>query len=401
MRFFNSRPLVNAAFGFCAGILLCEHSAGRWDFYIICLFSVFLILSYLFKQKGCFIFLLSLLLGILRMRLSEHIIIPPFIYSLQGMLYSLRMKLIEATDLLFYDNAPLLRAMLWGDKTLISPADIESFRISGVAHILALSGLHVSFFAAVLMWLIPASRAKLRFVVIGIFLLLYCAIAAFPPSLMRASLILLCVFAASVFLRRPDAPSSLSLAAIFILLFDPLSLFDIGFQLSFAAAGGIAMLRPQFLKLLRPLPRALSESIAITGSATLATLPLSMFYFKTIPVYVLIANLFLVPLVPFCIVPAFAAVLLQLVFPLAAKLPAFVAYHMTQILQGLTRVVAAIPYACISLSKSPNKLFVLLCYLVMLATSQYFLAGKRYRSICLLSILFLMCASLFYDIILI
>ena len=394
-RLFNSRPLVTAALGFCAGIICANSLAGTWLFCLMCLFFVFLFLSLYLKRIDCYVFCAALLLGLLRLRLGPLNDVPRFLYPVQDALFCMRQRLLLASDALFYDCAPLLRAMLWGDKSGLSAADLEAFRYSGVGHILALSGLHVSFFAAVFMYLIPAGKPRLRAGLTALFLLFYCGVAAFPASLVRASFMLLCLLGAQVFQRRPDTLCSLSFAALIILLFDPEALFEVGFQLSFAAVAGIAALRPRFLSLLSVLPDPVKESLALTGGATCATLPLSMYNFKTLPLYTLFSNFFLVPLVPFCIIPAFFAVLLSFLSPAAAKIPAFIAYHMTRLLQGLTRFVATLPYSCIALQETPGKAFLVFCYLAMLSVSPFYLvkAPQRWRTLSLL--LFLMCLSLF------
>ncbi len=399
-RLFNGRPLVAAALGFCAGILLASRFTGTWALCLMCLFCIFLFLSLFFKEKGCYVFCSALLFGMLRLRLGGAFSTPAFLHPIKDMLFALRARLLAASDALFFNQAPLLRAMLWGDKAALSAAELDAFRYAGVGHILALSGLHVSFFAAIFLWMLPAGKARLRAVLVGLFLLFYCAIAAFPASLVRASLMLLSLLGASIFQRRADTPCSMALAALVILLFDPAALFDIGFQLSFAAVAGIAMLHAPLMQLFRALPAPVAQSLALTLSATCATLPLSMYYFQTLPLYTLLANFFLVPLVPFCIIPAFFAVLLFPIAPMAAKIPAFIAYYMTTLLQSLTRRVSSLPYSCIALKQAPSKLFLLLCYLLLLSLSPYFLAKPPLRWRTAAFLLFLMCASLFCAILL-
>lgn len=397
-RFVNRRPLVEAAFGFCTGILFGTRITGTGFFISLCLFFILLLLCLLWRQRPLCIFLGALLLGMLRMRIPAIAQAPPLLYPLEDLLYRVKQRLLLACDHLFYDQSPLLRAMLWADKTYLENDTISVFRVSGLSHILALSGLHVSFFTGVLYLLIPPAKPRLRFVIVALFLLLYCAIAAFPASLVRASVMCLCFLSAQVFQRRSDLPCALAFAAILILLVSPSSLFDLGFQLSFAAVSGIAMLSKFILRILNRLPRPFAQSLCTTLSATLGVLPLSVYAFGVIPVYSLFANFFLVPLVPFCIIPAFFSVLLDLICPYIAQIPAFVAYHMTLLLEKLTAFIASLPYGSIRLSVPPSKTSVFILYLCLFMLSPYFLSKTATRWKILALLFFLLCITLVYGI---
>lgn len=389
-RLFNYRPIVVAAFGFCAGIFLADSLSGIWRFGVMCLFCMLLLLSLLLRRYGTLLFFAALLLGMQRMMLFLTLDLSSLFAPLSDLsdaLFALREKLIRYSNALFFDNAPLLCGMLWGDKSAIAAADYAAFRTAGIAHVLALSGLHVSFFAGALLMLIPKRKPRLRFIVTAAFLLLYCAIAAFPASLVRASVMTLCLLGASLAGRRGDMACSLSLSALIILFFTPNALFDIGFQLSFAAVGGVAMLRPPLMRALAKWPAPIAESISITLSATIGTLPLSMARFLTIPTYSLLSNFLLLPLIPFAIIPAFCAVALYPLSPAIAQLPAFIAYHILSVIKGLCYRITLLPGSLLTLEAPPSALFCVLCYMAMLLCSDYLLRDWRYKRRALLLLL--------------
>lgn len=397
-RLFNSRPLAGAALGFSAGIVLAKHLAGPGFPIAMGLFLICLFISGYARRQGAYRFCAALLLGMLRFRIGLVPAWPPFLYPLQDALFMLRGRLLEAADALFYGYAPLFRAMLWGGDTALDASLWEAFRAGGLAHVLALSGLHVSFFTGLLLFCIPACHPRLRFFTCAAFLALYCGIAAFPASLVRASVMTLCTLGAGLFHRRTDLPSSLALAALLLLMANPAHLFDVGFQLSFAAVAGIAMLHPPLMEALSRLPRVLAESLSITASGTLSTLPLSLHYFKTLPSYSLIVNFLLLPLVPFCIIPAFFATLLYFVSPLLARIPAFIAYHMAHVLASLAEFAASLPYSILELAHAPGWPFVALAFLCMLALSPYPLIDARKKRAWTAIFFFLLCFSFFYGI---
>lgn len=389
----NNRPLVTAALGFSFGIFLCAKLSSPWLNYAAGLFAFLLAASIPFGSDFCRLFLCALLCGLCRYRLFIATPVPLYLKlfaPLLGKLGILRDMLFRNTDALFFDLAPLFRAMLWGDASLIERADTAVFRTAGLAHILALSGLHVGFFAGAFMLLIPKNRPRLRFSVISVFLFLYCCIAAFPASLVRAGIMTVCSLGAALFRRKYDLPCSLAFSALVILTVSPDSLMDIGFQLSFSALAGIALLAPIFEHLFERLPSYLSKSISVTAAATAGTLPLSLLHFHTLPLYSLISNLFLLPLVPFSLISAFAASLLYFVSPFAAKIPAFVAYHLMWLIRGLTGTISSLPFADISFEKSPGASFIMLSYLIMFVISPYVLRSAEWKTRVLCAILLIM-----------
>ncbi len=398
-RLFNRRPLVRAALGFCLGIAFHETCAGTWALWLMCLFCALALLLLFRRRYALLAFALAALLGMLRARLSLLFDPSPlyaFLSPVAGAFSALRDSLLSITDRLFYDAAPLFRGVLWGDTTYILQADAEALRAVGVGHILALSGLHVSFFAGALCLLIPPGRPKLRFAATGLFLLFYCALAAFPASLMRASVMTLCFLGAPVFQRRSDLPSALALAALVILLCAPASLFAVGFQLSFGAVIGIALLLPPLSRLLSPLPKALADSVGVSVGATCGTLPLTALYFGRIPLYSLLANLLLLPLLPFSVIPAFLAVMLYPLSPALARLPAFIGYHIITLVRGVSGVLSNLPHAVLACKTRPGALICLLCYILMLLCSDYVLRDRRFKRTGALIVLILMLFCVFY-----
>ena len=144
-------------------------------------------------------------------------------------------------------TAAVTKAVLLGDTTGIDSGLYENIRHGGIAHIFAVSGLHVgSLFAFCLLLLKKTSMRKLnnalRFLFVAFVLLTYAGICAFSASVVRATVICLIAYMAKLLLIKVDFLQSLGAAAICILLFNPSALFTVGFQLSFAACFGIAFL---------------------------------------------------------------------------------------------------------------------------------------------------------------
>ena len=295
--------------------------------------------------------------------------------NLRYRLSALRTRLASALEEAFGTEAPLARALLLGDKALLPEETYALFRDTGTAHILALSGLHVSILTGFLAWLLPKRHGVLRLLLIGLFLLGYCVLTGFPPSLVRAAVMSLAALGAPLLRRRYDAPSALALALLLILLAAPAQLFSVGLQLSFSAAAAIAMLLRPLLRLLRRLPHTLAASLSVPLAGTLGTLPLTLCYFGRLPLYSLPANLLIVPLVSLALPLALLSLPLILLFPEAVFLAA-PARCMLGMLSRLSGAFASLPFAALTVTAFPPAACLLL-YGAMLSISQYHLRPLR------------------------
>ena len=211
---------------------------------------------------------------------------------------------INVSNILFNnmseENAGLSKAVLFGDKSNLNSDIKQSFTASGVAHLLAISGLHVGIFIAVLYFVLNKFKVKryITFIVSCIILLLFNILCNFTESVVRASLMSLCLLVATCFGKRGDSLSNLSLAGIILLLVNPLNLYEIGFELSFLAVFGILLLLKPINNLLLKIksPKILAGATATTVSATIFTLPVVANTFGVMAVSLIPANLILIPL---------------------------------------------------------------------------------------------------------
>ena len=143
-------------------------------------------------------------------------------------------------------SASVVLGVLVGDTTKIEGGLLENMRQGGIAHIFAVSGLHVGALYAFVLLLFSKTRLKtsnvvFRFVTLSAILLFYAAICGFSPSIVRATVLCLVGYAMRNLGGATDSLNTLGLAAVIILLFTPCALFEIGFQLSFAACLGIVL----------------------------------------------------------------------------------------------------------------------------------------------------------------
>lgn len=195
----------------------------------------------------------------------------------------------------------LAMALIFGYRSQIDIDTIDVFRNTGTVHILSVSGLHVGLVFALLTlllkWMNRFSYGRhIRSVVILLAVWFYVILTGMSPPILRAG-IMITFFIVSIGANRTQVPlNTLFASALFILIFSPKSLFDVGFQLSYLAVLGILILYPLFKSFYRPkqrLARIIVDYIYISIAAQLFTLPVILYYFGQFPTYFIPANLFI------------------------------------------------------------------------------------------------------------
>lgn len=243
-------------------------------------------------------------------------------------------------------SAAVTMAILTGNDGGIETGLLENMRRGGIAHVFAVSGLHIgALFAFILALVGKTSLCKLskgsRFALVCVVLLFYGGICGFSASITRAITICLCFYAAKLIGLGTDFLDALGAAAIITLLFRPLALFETGFRLSFAACLGLALLTRPIEKLcykivggdraklppaerdMHPLSvrerikRACVTFVSVSLSAQIATAPLCLAYFGYLSYLSLFLNFFFVPLVGAVYSVLFTFVCVAAVLPIA------------------------------------------------------------------------------------
>ena len=201
------------------------------------------------------------------------------------------------------DALAILSALSLGQKKLLEPEVRQTFAAAGATHILAVSGLHVGilFMAFNLLFAsIKRSRyGRLLLVLSAILILwLYALVTGLSPSVQRASL-MFSMLQIGLTLRRPvNVYNTLAGSAFLLLVVQPMLLFEVGFQLSYAAVTSIVYFQPRIASLISVRNKVLKyiwELSAVSVAAQLGTFAIAGFYFKQFPVWFLLTNLVVIP----------------------------------------------------------------------------------------------------------
>lgn len=250
-----------------------------------------------------------------------------------------RYSAIGITD----DNLSLLSALTLGSRSGLSSSLIDSFRASGVAHVLVVSGMHVGLIYLAITLLLRVSRHKRLSAFVGLLLLwLYALIVGATLSVCRATFMFSVMLFMKVVGERYRSFHALFLSAFVQLLITPSALFDIGFQLSYSAVLSILIFYPLFPSFPNKVVSFFYNPIRLTVSAQILIAPLVAYYFGQFPVYFIITNLIVSLLVPvifiggfLALIPGFSAVLVQ---PLN---------YMLSFLQTTVVTIASMPMALV------------------------------------------------------
>lgn len=218
----------------------------------------------------------------------------------------IRSKLLaiyEKYDIKDYEFA-VLAALTVGYTDELSPDLRASYSASGAMHILSVSGLHVGIVYVVIAFLLGFLKKNrlqlfLRATLIVLFLWTYAFITGMSPSVVRSALMFSFVAIGTSLERKSQIYNTIFMSAFFMLLIQPNFIYNIGFQLSYAAVLSIVIFQKPFAALLpvrNKILRWLRDLLSVSIAAQIGTLPFTLYYFQQFPNYFLLTNLVAIPL---------------------------------------------------------------------------------------------------------
>ena len=309
MKSYRVSPIVVAACATALGIFLSPFVAlPLWGVGIL-LAVVMLLLCWAWLSRGVVsstAFVMSLLLlGLLRGQLPDVSLLPSSLSAWSLRLSDSAARYVASLPLRA-DTSALLQAMLLGHREQLPDTLRMLYRDTGAAHVLALSGLHLSIvFGLLNMFMLRLLTGGWRYVMGLLSLALvwgYALLTGFPISLCRAAVMVSVLLIAQMRLSGLDGWHSLSLAALLLLWLAPSSLWNIGFQLSFSAIAGIFLFYQPLRQLFAPANRPakwLLSAWCVSLAAQMGTMPLLLLWFHRMawlgillsPLYILLATL--------------------------------------------------------------------------------------------------------------
>jgi len=266
-----------------------------------------------------------------------------------------------------YEQAEIADGILLGNERTI-PYDVyDKFNATGTVHILAVSGLKVGLVAAFIFLVLKLFRVKRKIsaIITVVIITVFTVITGMPASAVRATIMSYAVLLCLAMERDSDIYTSLAVAAMAILLFKPVDLFDLGFQLSFLATFGIIYCNEYFMGFMKKLPVYIAEPLAITFTAQVFIVPALAGTFHMVSLVSVAANFLIVPITSLIIMLGLVMWFFG-VFSLAlAKIFGASLWLLVKAMMLAVDLLSSVPYAAISM-KSFSAAFVILYFVFFL-----------------------------------
>ncbi len=255
----------------------------------------------------------------------------------------------------------VMQGFLLGDRYNIPGHINELFRLSGVTHILAVSGFNVGIvtYATFLFFKILPLGRRWHYLLTMLMIILYAILTGAQPPVVRAA-VMASVFLASFILEvETQSLNTLACAALILLWMNPLNLFDIGFQLSFVSVWAIIVIYPRFMSILcgngktqdstsRNQSAAVMvlhygrQSLALSCAAYLGVAVLIAYYFELVTPVAILANLMVIPLASVIVILGMVFLIIGLVLPT-------IAFLFAQCIQALLAIMVGVIALCIQI----------------------------------------------------
>lgn len=290
------------------------------------------------------------------------------------------------------EEGNLLLAILLGDKDKLSEDIQESFKTSNLSHMLAVSGAHVSYIILGLTYVLQNSiiGKKNGKIVCIFFLLVFMAITNFTPSVTRACIMAVLTLFSGIVYRKSDVYTNISVAALITLIFNPYSLLDLGFQLSYGGTIGIIIFikRIQEKKSNSKVINYIKQMALVSIYANIIIIPIMMYHFNTVSLTFIISNIMASPILGIIVITGFLFIITSITVKPLTRLIAIFIKPILSILIKISQICSKLPFSNI-LVVTPYMFNVISYYAIILYCIKSKKNNKCKIIICLLIVLIL------------
>lgn len=319
---------------------------------------------------------------------DEDIILLEQTQNLNYYLYNIRNKLSNSFAIQNFDakTQAILNALLFGQRILLDGETIAAYSNAGVIHILAISGLHVGIFFLILNFLLQPLKRVRKGKIIKLFLILaflwsFAFISGLSASVTRAVIMFSILSIGKHYNQQNNTLNTIAFSALLLLCYNPNYIFDVGFQLSYAAVISIVVLNP-FFKLFyftkNKIAKYSLDIILVSLAAQIGVLPLSIYYFHQFPVLFLVANIVVIPLTTIILFIGLATLAIT---PLSTQIALFFGKILSTIIEWMNSYIHWI--SMLECSIKNISFTVTLCFLayVSIAFFMYLLYQKKAQNL--------------------
>ena len=290
-----------------------------------------------------------------------------------GMIY-LQGQFMDRINRLFPEpHASFEAGLLIGARKGIPEGLMEKFNITGLTHIIAISGYNITIIIVFVMWALSFLPRKTSFIIAIVSIILFTLFVGASPAVVRASIMGILGLLALNSGRQNNIHITILFTAFFMVLWNPkIMWWDVGFQLSFMAVLGLIYAAPLFEKYSKILPEAFGarEAILMTISAQVMALPIIVYNFERLSIISPIANLLVAFALPPAMLFGFIAVLTSFIFFPLAQVFAYITWGILSYIIKVIEITSIIPYASIDLPGM--RLWMMFGYYALLIIFLYF-----------------------------
>ncbi len=268
-------------------------------------------------------------------------------------------------------NLELLGGIVFGDDAVSTPEELKnSFKHSGLLHLLAASGMNVALIYGIWFFLLRYLKVPFRASVFsGIFIIiLYTLMTGFGPSVIRAAFMLIFILLGKLIDRDAYSVSLLFFVALIMLIYNPAYINNVSFQLSFIVTFGLLVMTPILMEKTKKLPAWLSGALFVPIIAQIWVAPIQMYYFNSFSLYSVFANILILPFVTIVSFGGFISSVLALIKPLASEICLifdFVLNPVLNVLVFISDYFAELPNSLIS-TVQPSAIQMIFYYIFVL-----------------------------------
>lgn len=299
------------------------------------------------------------------------------------------------------ETGNLLLAILVGDKKDLSEQIQINFKNSNLSHMLAVSGAHVSYIIVGLTYITQNSimgKRKGRVFCI-FFLIIFMAITNFTPSVTRACIMAILTLVSEILYKKADIYTNISISALIILLYNPYSLLDLGFKLSFGGTIGIVIFM-RFIKKKQEEPKLLNyikQMALVSICANIIIIPIIMNNFNTVSLTFLVSNILASPILAIIVIVGFSIIIISIISHSLSNLLVFWLNPILNLLIKISSFCSKLPFAKI-LVVTPYIFNIIFYYTIILYLVNYNELKQfiKKETVILLSIILILSNFIFY-----
>ncbi|PSF38699.1 competence protein ComEC [Aphanothece hegewaldii CCALA 016] len=260
----------------------------------------------------------------------------------------------------------ILGSIVLGRQAVDLPIEVrELFIKTGLAHVFAASGFQVALLLGIVFRLTRSLLPRNQLIIGIIVLVFYVGLTGIQPSILRASLMGIGVLIGMCKNRKTYSNGSLILAGTILLIFNPLWIWDLGFQLSFLATLGLIVTLPILLLWFDWLPPTIATIVTIPLAASVWTFPLLVYSFSIVLTYSILVNIITAPLITIISIGGIISAVTGFIYPSLGSAIAFLFYYPIHFLVKIITFFNHLPGSSYALGKLPLSLMIFI-YLLML-----------------------------------